>query len=36
MGQQANLTNTKIYALYERLDTSRGVFGDYAAYTFPV
>jgi hypothetical protein len=28
------ITNTKVYALYERLDVSRGIYGPYAAYTF--
>jgi hypothetical protein len=30
------ITNTKIYALYERLDIARGVFGNYAAFTFAI
>lgn len=30
------ITNTKVYALYERLDIARGAYGPYAAYTFVV
>lgn len=30
------ITNRKIYALYERLDFSRGTLGNYAAYTFSI
>lgn len=30
------ITNKKIYALYERLDFSRGVFGNYSSYTFAI